>query len=425
MGSAVKTAVVKYIRKGEKGDGVSVLSTEVRYAASASGTTAPASGWQVAIPAVPQGYYLWTRTIVRYSDGTSTTSYTVSRQGIDGSDGSDGATGSRGPVLRGPINWDDCASGFQFFQGAEGESFFDIVLHKGAYYVCLVSHTKSTLREPGVSSVYWAPFADVPFVATRILLAQYALVKNLGVETIEMKDSAGNVVFQAKDGNVTCKTGVFDGITVRNAAIESGTISGFTFNNSLKQLLAGTVGATDNMLLSQKLIRFLSGAGDVGMFIGSTAIQDVLYTAYGPMRINVSRPGTAGDTNIGALIEVSGAPDSNTTSGGNYAFYIRKGNIAGFRPKLRRIASSTTLTVMDTSVVITGSTAVTITLPSASCEDGQEYRMIAPGGASVTVNAGTGYTITGSGGSFKSNRWHLYIFDKVNKTWRYSYMNID
>lgn len=343
---------------------------------------------------------------------------------VDGEDG-EGIQGARGPSLRGPMLWSECTTGFQFYQGAEGEQFIDVVLHNDVYWACKASHTKSGLREPSASSSYWSAFSSLPFVATRILLAQYALVKNLGVETIEMKDSAGNVVFQAKDGNVTCKTGVFDGITVRNAAIESGTISGFTFNNSLKQLLAGTVGSTDNMLLSQKLIRFLSGAGDVGMFIGSTAIQDVLYTAYGPMRINVTRPGTMNDTNIGALIEVSGAPDSNTTSGGNYAFYIRKGNIAGFRPKLRRVSSSTTLTVMDTSVVITGSAAVTITLPSASCEDGQEYRMIAPNGASVTVSAGTGYTITGSGGSFKSNRWHLYIFDKVNKAWRYSYMNID
>lgn len=340
---------------------------------------------------------------------------------VDGEDGE----GSRGPALRGPLLWADCATGFQFYQGAEGEQFIDVVLHNGSFWACKASHTKSSLREPSASSSYWSAFSSLPFVATSILLAQYALVKNLGVESIEMKDSAGNILFKAKDGNVTCKTGVFDGITVRNAAIESGTISGFKFDNTTKQMLAGTVGSSDNMLLSQRLIRFLTAAGDVGMFIGSTAIQDVLYTAYGPMRINVSRPGTAGDTNIGALIDVSGAPDSNTTNGGNYAFYIRKGNIAGFRPKTRRISSSTTLSVMDTNVIITGSAAVTVTLPSVSCEDGQEYRMIAPGGASVTVVAGSGYTITGSGGSFKSNRWHHYIFDKVNKTWRYSYMNIN
>ncbi len=42
------------------------------------------------MPSVPQGSYLWTRTIVTYSDGNSTTSYSVSRQPKDGTNGVDG-----------------------------------------------------------------------------------------------------------------------------------------------------------------------------------------------------------------------------------------------------------------------------------------------------------------------------------------------
>ena len=51
-------------------------------------------------------------------------------------------------------------------------------------------------------------------MATKILLASYALVKNLGVECIDMRDAAGNILFQAKGGNVTCKTGTFENIKV-------------------------------------------------------------------------------------------------------------------------------------------------------------------------------------------------------------------
>lgn len=43
-----------------------------------------------------QGDYLWTKTVVNYSDGTSTKSYTVSRLGADGSDGTPGAPGADG-----------------------------------------------------------------------------------------------------------------------------------------------------------------------------------------------------------------------------------------------------------------------------------------------------------------------------------------
>ena len=51
-------------------------------------------------------------------------------------------------------------------------------------------------------------------IATKILLASYALIKNLGVEAIEMKDGSDNIVFRAKDGKVICKSGTFENVTV-------------------------------------------------------------------------------------------------------------------------------------------------------------------------------------------------------------------
>ncbi len=73
-------------KAGTNGSGVTISSTSVKYATSSSGTTAPSSGWQTSVPSVSQGYYLWTRTIVTYSDGSSTTSYSVARQGENGTD---------------------------------------------------------------------------------------------------------------------------------------------------------------------------------------------------------------------------------------------------------------------------------------------------------------------------------------------------
>ena len=126
----------------------------------------------------------------------------------------DGIQGSRGPALRGPMEWDACLPNFQFQCGAQGEPFYDIVYHDKYFYVCKVSHSKSSDSQPGPSSDYWDLFADIPFIATRILLTQYALVKNLGVECIDMKDADGNILFQAKDGNVICRTGTFENIKV-------------------------------------------------------------------------------------------------------------------------------------------------------------------------------------------------------------------
>lgn len=71
---------------GKDGTSITITSTSVTYQVSSSGTTVPSGTWSASIPTVSAGQYLWTRTIVNYSDGKSTTSYTVSRFGVDGAD---------------------------------------------------------------------------------------------------------------------------------------------------------------------------------------------------------------------------------------------------------------------------------------------------------------------------------------------------
>lgn len=81
-----------YGEKGEAGTSVKVSSTTITYAAGTNGTTPPSSGWSSNVPAVPAGQYLWSKTIVTYSDGKSTTTYSVSYQGTNGKPGDDGAS---------------------------------------------------------------------------------------------------------------------------------------------------------------------------------------------------------------------------------------------------------------------------------------------------------------------------------------------
>jgi len=65
----------------KNGRGISVAY--ISYNVGTSGTIPPDVGWQSTIPTVPPGQYLWTRTILTYTDGTTNTSYTVSYYGLN------------------------------------------------------------------------------------------------------------------------------------------------------------------------------------------------------------------------------------------------------------------------------------------------------------------------------------------------------
>lgn len=69
---------------GTNGTSITITTQNVTYAESTSGTTAPTTGWQSSIPNVDDGKFLWTKTYVKYSDNTETTSYSVSYQSVDG-----------------------------------------------------------------------------------------------------------------------------------------------------------------------------------------------------------------------------------------------------------------------------------------------------------------------------------------------------
>lgn len=79
---------------GTNGTSVTVSSTSVKYVASNSGTEQPSSGWQDTVPTVNNGQYLWTQTIVVYSDGKRTEAYSVSYKGTNGTNGKDGEDGA-------------------------------------------------------------------------------------------------------------------------------------------------------------------------------------------------------------------------------------------------------------------------------------------------------------------------------------------
>lgn len=70
------------------GTSVKIKSTSVMYQLSDSGIVTPTGNWSTDIPAATDSTpFLWTRTVVNYDDGNSTTSYSVSYKGKNGTNG--------------------------------------------------------------------------------------------------------------------------------------------------------------------------------------------------------------------------------------------------------------------------------------------------------------------------------------------------
>lgn len=209
-------------------------------------------------------------------------------------------------------------------------------------------------------------------------------------------------------------------------ATVDGTIGGFYINASYLQATSGN----DALYLSASLLKFSSQY--TNLFIGSEVMPDTLGGSMSsPMRIEVSRSvDLTAAGNIGAYIDVSGSTsydDASLQYTGNHALYILHGDICGFRLRTRRISSSQTLSGMDNIILVTATSAITITLPS-SPEEGQVY---------VFKNINTGsYTINGNGhivnlGQYNQNysfpssdgSMIMIVYDKVNSRWHGGYMN--
>ena len=150
--------------------------------------------------------------------GVDGISYTYKVPIITVEDGEPGAKGETGATLRGPQSWSNCGNGYSFQAGAAGEEWKDVVFYDFGFYSCIKSHVKSATNYPGsdedTNNGYWRLGSPFEMVVANLILSQFQIVENLGVRTIEMKDKDGKVVFRAKDGNLDCKGGTFQNVSV-------------------------------------------------------------------------------------------------------------------------------------------------------------------------------------------------------------------
>lgn len=156
----------------------------------------------------------------------------------------DGEKGDRGPALRGPQDWEKLPVGYSFQSGQDGDEWKDVVFYQGSYASCIKNHIKTSDNYPTSTSDsangYWAATNKWEIVATNLLLTTYALIKNLGVENVEisstgqiiMRDTENNVLFQVANGNVICKTGKFENVDI------SGIIRANLIYSTVKSIIA-------------------------------------------------------------------------------------------------------------------------------------------------------------------------------------------
>ena len=91
--------------------------------------------------------------------------------------------GEKGAVLRGPQAWSDCALGYSFQAGNNGDSYLDEIVYGDNYYTCKTDHVKTADNYPGstedTNNGYWQLGDKVSLIATKLMLSENAIIDKL------------------------------------------------------------------------------------------------------------------------------------------------------------------------------------------------------------------------------------------------------
>ena len=142
---------------------------------------------------------------------------------VDGTDGKPGTDGKDGKTYQ-PLRiryWLDMADNDRMYPGSgANDPYTDIVFVKtdegNKYYRCIKECSKAHGSIPSENrySGYLVGSERIEVIATGLILADLAVIKNLIAEGIIMQDDNGNVVFRASRGTVECNKGIFHDVTV-------------------------------------------------------------------------------------------------------------------------------------------------------------------------------------------------------------------
>lgn len=222
---------------GKGATGIGVKSVSEQYYLSTSYSTTTGGSWSTTVPAWKDGKYIWTRSIITYTDNSYTETTPVCVTGGKGPSGNDGkgvkavdvlyylstsssslvggSWSSTSPTWQnGKYLWsktkvtytDDstwesdpvCITGSQGQTGLPGamirprgkwdknteyyhnDAFVDVVIYDGLNWLCKTTHTSTS----SFDSTKWKEFSKFANVATNVLLAQNATIDVLGTSGI-------------------------------------------------------------------------------------------------------------------------------------------------------------------------------------------------------------------------------------------------
>lgn len=185
--------------KGATGsDGVGVKSIVEQYYLSSSPTSQSGGSWSTTRPTWKDGWYIWTRSVITYTNGTSTTTSPICVTGGKGETGDKGEKGeSPAAVYQGVY------SGSTTYYGNKYR--LDVVKYNGIFYIARIDAGTFSGVVPTNTSK-WNPFgAQFESVATNLLLAENANIAGWVFRNNRLEAQNGSVYLDGKNGEVRLK----------------------------------------------------------------------------------------------------------------------------------------------------------------------------------------------------------------------------
>lgn len=428
---------------GATGNGIK--STEVTYKIGSSGTTPPEGTWDTNVPNITdEKPYLWTRTIFKYTNGSSVTSFSVATRG------------TKGALMR---EHDGFESGkYKYLSGSGAEEYIDVVCINGKWWQCIVTYDDKT-DTPSLDDGHWKEMNNYKSIATHLLLAENATINMLGTNQINLlnpTDTTKSKMYGSfrvvkdvndwslwlggKDGDSASFAVKKNGyLKATNADISgrinatSGSVGGFNIGDNAIGTFDGSTGAGFNQNYMQFTgSDFFHGQGyfiacgnyaGKGLYIDSTVSSSNNLCAGIQVRVKAGDVAPSDPVDSGNMCTAldlftqwtgqTGSFDVTNAYEGNHAIVIRGGDVIGLRPSFVRIAASYELTEYNHTIECYNTSTTTLTLPS-SPKYGQCYTIIQRGGR---VNISSDINIYDTRNTSSATTWYSDTRGQVSWLW--------
>ena len=190
--------------KGATGSaGVGVKSIVEQYYLSSSPTSQSGGSWSTTRPTWKDGWYIWTRSVITYTNGTSTTTSPICVTGGKGETGDKGEKGDQGEspatVFRGVYDSSKTYYGTKYR--------LDVVKYNGVYYVSRIDAGTFSGVIPTNTSKWNSFGAQFESIATDLLLAENANIAGWIFRNNRLESQDGTLWLDGVKGLIMAKGG--------------------------------------------------------------------------------------------------------------------------------------------------------------------------------------------------------------------------